>query len=84
MQHETHKSLPKKARRHQRSRAWSLLGRSRCSACGRSWPCPVPRLETAPSTRPATVEWAALATQPNPTVAPLLTYGQRHRSGSWR
>jgi hypothetical protein len=68
--------------RHRRSRGWALFGCSRCRVCGWRWPCLAHRqARRALDGAPSAPQWARLATRPNPAVAPLLTYGQRYRSG---
>jgi hypothetical protein len=71
-------------RRH-KSRWWAVLGRARCRGCGLRWPCLVhDRAWQAQDGPPSTVDWAKLGTEPQIAVAPLLTYGQRYRSGGWQ
>jgi len=78
---QMHAAMQAKAARHQRSRRWALLGRSRCRDCGMRWPCLArDRARRALDGAPSTPDWATLGTQPQIAVSPLLTYGQRYRS----
>jgi hypothetical protein len=81
MEWQTREALQSKLHRHRRSGRWALFGRSRCRACGLLWPCPALRRATRTMDETPAPDWSRLATQPNPAVAPLLTYGQRYRSG---
>jgi hypothetical protein len=70
-----------KVERHQKSRRWAVLGRSRCRSCGLKWPClAYERARRALENPSSTVDWAKLGTEPRIAAAPLLTYGQRYRS----
>jgi hypothetical protein len=80
MERQVRDALEAKVARHCRSRRWALLGRSRCGECGWQWPCPAYGRAQRRLDDVAAPDWASLATRANPSVAPLLTYGQRYRS----
>jgi hypothetical protein len=70
-----------KVERHQKSRRWAVLGRTRCRGCGLKWPClAYERARRALDGQSSTVDWARLGTEPRIAMAPLRTYGQRYRS----
>jgi hypothetical protein len=55
--------------RHQKSRWWAVLGRTRCRGCGLRWPCLAhDRARQALDGQPSTLDWAKLGTEPQIAV----------------
>ena len=61
-----------KVERHQKSRRWAVLGRTRCQVCRLKWPClAYQRARRALDGQSSTVDWVAMGTEPRIAVAPF-------------